>query len=280
MLAGGATLAYDLLSLDVGSQVDVAAIPGAAALGIAVKPLSNLARLRAELEARWRRGETPAVVVIGGGHSGCEVAAAIAQLAVRRAGAARITLLTDTERVLPTLPAPAARGAARALARRGIVLCTGEAVTAVEGRHVRTAFGRDMPFDLLVLATGLVPSALPRRAGLATDAAGAMRTDRTLRSPTDAAIFGGGDCIAFDGHALPRIGVYAVREAPVLLHNLGAALDGAPPRTYRPQRRALLILNLGDGTGLASWGPLSWRGRIAFLLKDRIDRRWLAALRA
>ena len=279
-LAGGATLAYDLLSLDVGSVVDAEAIPGAAAHGVAVKPLSNLARLRAGLEARWRRGETPAVVVIGGGSSGCEVAAAIAQLAVRRGGAARITLLADTARVLPALPAPAARGAARSLARRGVVLCTGEPVTAVAEGHVRTARGRDVPFDLLVLATGLVPSPLPRRAGLPTDAAGAMRTDRALRSIADPAIFGGGDCIAFDGHALPRIGVYAVREAPVLLHNLGAALDGTPPRTYRPQRRALLILNLGDGTGLATWGPLSWRGRAAFLLKDRIDRRWLTALRA
>ena len=55
-LAGGATLAYDLLSLDVGSVVDAEAIPGAAAHGVAVKPLSNLARLRAGLEARWRRG--------------------------------------------------------------------------------------------------------------------------------------------------------------------------------------------------------------------------------
>src|SRR4030095_8951282 len=62
-----------------------------------VTPLATPARLRAGLEARWRRGETPSVVVIGGGNSGCEVAAAIAQLAVRRAGAARVALLADNE---------------------------------------------------------------------------------------------------------------------------------------------------------------------------------------
>jgi NADH dehydrogenase FAD-containing subunit len=66
----------------------------------------------------------------------------------------------------------------------------------------------------------------------------------------------------------------------VLLHNLGAVLDGDPLRRYRPQRRALLILNLGDGTGLATWGGFAWRGRAAFWLKDRIDRRWLASVRA
>ena len=112
-----------------------------------------------------------------------------------------------------------------------------------------------------------------------TDGAGALRVDATLRSIADPTVFGAGDCIAFEGRALPHIGVHAVKQAPVLLHNLLAALDGRPPRRYRPQRRALLILNLGDGTGLATWGRLAWRGRAAFWVKDRIDRRWLERAR-
>jgi hypothetical protein len=44
-----------------------------------------------------------------------------------------------------------------------------------------------------------------------------------------------------------------------------------------PQRRFLLILNLGDGTGLLPWGPFSWHGRLAFWIKDRIDRAFLRA---
>src|SRR4029450_5112586 len=97
------------------------------------------------------------------------------------------------------------------------------------------------------------------RPGLPPDGAGARRTDATLRSTGDSAIFGGGDCIAFDGQALPRIGVYAVREAPVLLHNLGAALDGMPLRTYRPQRRAVVILDRGRAARLAQVGPCARR---------------------
>jgi NADH dehydrogenase FAD-containing subunit len=87
---------------------------------------------------------------------------------------------------------------------------------------------------------------------------------------------GGGDCIAFEGRELAKIGVYAVRAAPVLHHNLLAALEGRPPWAFRPQRRFLLIVNLGDGTGLATWGPLYWRSRLMFQLKDWIDRRFLA----
>ena len=274
-LASGATLDYDLLSLDVGSEVPAEAIPGAAAHAIPVKPLSNLIRVRRDLEARWGRGERPEVVVVGGGSSGCEVAAATAELAVRRGATARITLLADSHRVLPTIPGT--RGIARALERRGIRIRTGEAVTSIAPDHVRTASGTESAFDVLVLATGLAPPPLLRRSGLPTDEAGAVLTGRELRACGDATVFGAGDCIAFEGRPLPRIGVHAVRQAPVLLHNLAAALGGGSPRDYRPQLRALLILNLGDGTGLATWGPFTWRGRAAFWLKDRIDRRWLAS---
>src|SRR4029453_15043184 len=69
-LASGATIGDDLLSPHGGSEVAADAIPGAAVHGIPVKPLSNLARLRADLEARWQRREGPAVVVVGGGNSG------------------------------------------------------------------------------------------------------------------------------------------------------------------------------------------------------------------
>ncbi|HEV3263855.1 MAG TPA: hypothetical protein VG013_43875 [Gemmataceae bacterium] len=79
---------------------------------------------------------------------------------------------------------------------------------------------------------------------------------------------------------MARVDVYAVREAPVLWHNLLATLQGRPLRRFRPQRRFLLILNLGDGTGLLTWGPFSWHSRPAFWLKDRIDRAFLRASEA
>jgi len=279
LLASGETLVYDLLSLDVGSEVPVDVLPGAARHALTVKPLSNLMRLRQELEARWRRRERVRVVVVGGGNSGVEVAAAIQQLAVRRGGAVGVTLLAEADRLLPGIRPAAATRVVRELERRGVRCATGTRVTAIEADRVQTASGDGHPFDLLALATGLVPVPLLRRSGVQTDHAGALLVDATLRSVAEPTVFGAGDCIAFAGRALPHIGVHAVKQAPVLLHNLLAALDGRPPRRYRPQRRALLILNLGDGTGLATWGGLAWRGRAAFWLKDRIDRRWLQRAR-
>jgi NADH dehydrogenase FAD-containing subunit len=118
------------------------------------------------------------------------------------------------------------------------------------------------------------PSTLP------VDASGALVTDAHLRSVGNPAVLGAGDGIAVQGHDLDKVGVYAIRQGPVLTANLLAALEGGPRETFRPQRRYLWIMNLGDGTGLAVHGDLWWHGRAAFFLKDLIDRRFLAAHRA
>jgi NADH dehydrogenase FAD-containing subunit len=82
--------------------------------------------------------------------------------------------------------------------------------------------------------------------------------------------------VALQDRKLARVGVYAVRQAPILTYNLLATLEHRPLRRFHPQKRFLLILNLGDDDGLATWGPLAWRGRTPFRIKDRIDRRFLA----
>ncbi len=280
VLASGERLAYDALSLDVGSEVPLDAVPGAAAHALPVKPVANLARLRDELEARWRAGKRVRLLVVGGGASGCEVAATAERLAARTGAGLDVVLLASSSRLAPGLPPRAAQRLETLLPRRHIRCAIGVGVTAIDAGEVHTTTGDRVSYDLLVLATGLVPPPLLRTSGLPTDAAGALLVDINLRAVGDPRVFGGGDCVTFAPQPLPKVGVHAVRQAPILLHNLAATLDGRPLRPYVPRRRTLLILNLGDGTGLATWGPFAWHGAAAFRLKDRIDRRWLAASRA
>jgi NADH dehydrogenase FAD-containing subunit len=258
--------------LDVGSEVaSTCSWRGAPRAG---GSCLQLERAR-QSSRRWRSGEACASRWWAAARSGVE-GGAIQQLAVRRRGAVAVALLAEADRLLPGIRPATGRRINHELERRGVRCATGTRVTAIEADRARTASGGEHAFDLLVLATGLVPVPLLRRLAV-TD--GAAPVDATLRSVADPTVFGAGDCIAFAGRALPHIGVHAVKQAPVLLHNLLAALAGGPPRRYRPQRRALLILNLGDGTGLATWGGLAWRGRAAFWVKDRIDRRWLERAR-
>jgi len=276
-LASGREIAYQALSLNLGSEVPLDAIAGAEARGLAVKPVQNLWRLRQELLARAAATAGPLrVVVVGGGATGCEVAANIAELLRRAGAAAQLCLISGGGRLLESFPAGAAASVERVLRRRGVEVLHGARVESVEDGRAVLQGGGTRPFDHLVFATGLRPSALLRAAGLPTDEQGAMLVDRHLRSIGDPRIHGGGDCIALRDRVLPKIGVFAIRQAPILFHNLLAALEDRPRRDFAPQRRWLLILNLGDGTGLLLWDRFWWRGRAAFRLKDWIDRRFLA----
>jgi NADH dehydrogenase FAD-containing subunit len=276
----GQSLPYDVLSCNLGSEVPVGAIPGATAHGLAVKPIRNLWELRQSLEVRMGAGaprQALRIVIAGGGATGCEIAASIQQLVFLHGGQAEITILARGNGLLEHMARGTAKKMAQILHRRGIQLVLNSPVVRVESQAVTTAGGKQIPFDFLVHAVGLTPPAILRATGLPTSEDGALLVDQFLRSPAEPRVFGGGDCIAFQARELANVGVYAIREAPILCHNLLATLQGQPLRRFRPQRRFLLVLNLGDGTGLLTWGPFYWHSRVAFWIKDRIDRAFLRA---
>jgi NADH dehydrogenase FAD-containing subunit len=284
-LRSGPALPYDVTSLNLGSEVPTWTVPGLAERAIAVKPIANLARLRDEVSSRLGvagRDRPVRIAVIGGGATACEIAGNLRGLIERADGAAEVTLIAGGDRLMDSWTEEAAAVAGESLARRGVAIHLRSPALRVEDGLVIVADGARIPFDLLVAANGLVPPRLIRATGLPTDEKGGMLVDEHLRSVAAPAVFGGGDCIALEGHDLPKVGVHAVRQAPILRHNLLAALEGRPAwayRSFRPQASVLQIMNLGDGTGLAARGRWLWHGALALKLKDRIDRRFLASYR-
>jgi len=271
-------LPYDALSLNIGSEAP--AIPGAdGPRHYAVKPISRLLDLRRDLERAFTVSRAPRILVAGGGATGVELAANLAALAAGHAAAAEVTVLAAGDRFLRQLPPRAAALVRSKLERRGVRFRTGCRILRIEGDSAVMASGERLGFDFLLNATGLVPRPVLKALNLPLTGEGGLIIDERLRSPADPRIHAAGDCAALSGHMLPRIGVYAIRQAPVLLRNLLAALEGSEPCGFEPQSRYLWIMNLGDGTGLAARGSLWWHGRSAFWLKDRIDRRFLAAYR-
>jgi NADH dehydrogenase FAD-containing subunit len=242
-----------------------------------VKPVERLHALRSELERRYAAGVEPRVVVAGGGPSGCEVAANIAALATRRGARAHVTLVGSAARLLPHAPPGAAARVSRHLERSaGVRIRVGRSVERLASGCVHLDDGTPIAADLVVAATGLAPPPLFADSHLPTAGDGALAVDAALRCVSDALVFAAGDCASPGARPLPRVGVLAVRQAPILHHNLLATLRGSRLRRYRPQRRFLLILNLGPRHALATRGRLYAFGRAPLWLKDRIDRRFLA----
>ncbi|MES1940854.1 pyridine nucleotide-disulfide oxidoreductase [Salinisphaera sp. T5B8] len=281
-LADGQTLDYDRLSFNVGSGVASDTITGCTpeANCWPVKPIANLASLRATLSQAFAAGDAPPVAVIGGGNTGCEIAANIAALARRHAPAGArpaIRLLQSGETLAPSLPSRARKRLAEKLTDLGIDIQYHRQITERRAGELICEDGARIAAAHAVIATGLVAHDWLEQLDLAFD--DGLVVDATLRSIDDPRVFAVGDCAHVRGHALARLGVFGVRQAPVLLANLQASLDDGALTNYQPQSKWLSILDLGDGTGLATRGQHWWLGRSSVWLKHWLDRRFIESYR-
>lgn len=272
-LASGGELSYDVVSFNTGSSVPLDSLDGASPYVLPVKPIRNLLRARETL-LDWKEKRAPRLLVVGGGPAGVELAGNLWRLLGELGRVGEISLVGGS-RILKNFPERVRTLAWRSLEHRGIVLREGVRTKSLAGNCALLSDGVSIPFDLALVAVGVSPGPLFRDSGLATGEGGGLTVNSYLQSPTHPEIFGGGDCIHFAPSPLDKVGVHAVRQNPILLHNLLAALDGGPLQPYLPRSTYLLILNLGDGRGILSKRGWTVDGRLAFLAKDYIDRRFM-----
>jgi pyridine nucleotide-disulfide oxidoreductase family protein len=272
-LASGRRLGYDLLSLDVGSDIDTSRLDLAQDRLLPLRPLEALvARWPAIRTDAARRGSFD-LVVVGGGAAGFEVALAARQ-ALRAAPGVRVTLVASARGLLDGHASGVRGRARRRLQGAGITLHEQDATAA--GDALQLADGRRVPADAVLAATGPRAPAWLRGTGLSLDEAGYVRVDETLRSRSHPDVYAAGDVVSRSDVPVTRSGVQAVRAGPTLSTNLVAALRGATPRRHRVRRRSLFLLSCGEQVAIASWGGLAAQGHWVWRWKDRIDRRFIA----
>jgi len=277
-LASGQSLCYDVLSCNTGSQVDETLLAGGDGAGVVtVKPIERLQAARDRVLDLACRGPFT-IAIAGGGPSAAEIAGNLRQL-TSRAGLHRPRIVIFAGHgLMGRFPEGVRQRVIASLANRGVEIVN-QRVTAVSAETVVAESGSTAA-DLVVLASGILPSPLFRDSQLATGPEGGLLVNRFLQAVEHPEIFGGGDCIYFGDEPLDKVGVYAVRENPILYHNLLARLDGRPLLPFAPGGKYLLIFNLGEGQGVLHKGWLTMAGRAAFWIKDRIDRRFMRRFQA
>lgn len=122
---------------------------------------------------------------------------------------------------------------------------------------------------------GIKPSPIFTGSDLPVGPDGGLLVNKYLQSTRHDNVFGGGDCIFFESQPLAKVGVYAVRQNPVLYHNLMCRLEGRALKQFTPGGDYLRIYNLGDGDGLLAKWSLVFSGKFAFFIKDYIDRSFI-----
>lgn len=274
ILRSGRGIRYDVASLDVGSVVAGSELEGVVEHTVATRPLHRLLDAVEQTEDVPRR-----VVVVGGGAGGVEVACALRARWKEAGHDVHITLVTGDELPLAGRSRRVREALRDALVGLGIHLQTGSRAMEAAAGDVCLEDGHILPSDRTFWVAGAAAPDALEGGDLPRDARGFVRVGPTLEVVGCRDLFAAGDCAVHEAAPwVTRAGVYAVRQAPVLDHNLRAALGHGTPRPWTAQRHTLALLDLGDGTVFATKWGLWMRGRLMRWLKRAIDRRFVSRL--
>lgn len=275
-LVGRVPLRYDVLSMNIGSQPVALDAPVPEEKVLLLKPLHSLMdRIEALDERIAAVDDRFRIVFAGGGAGAFEVCLALRK---RYAENQHLTfcMVVGGERVLPRSPLPVSAHCSAALERTDIGVRSNVFIVGSDEKLLHLSDGHTMQYDLCVWATTAAPLELVAASGFAVDSEGFVQAHDTLQTLTHPDIFAVGDCVSLASNPkLPKAGVFAVHEGPVLWDNLQAHLAGDELQPYRPQKLYLFLLNTSDSGSVMSYGPWAASGKWAFAWKDYIDRKWV-----
>ena len=256
LLAGRPPLNYDELSLNLGCVTPAPKGNVGDPDGMAIKPLEPA--ISAVNQIDTDHSDDP-VQLIGSGLAAIELAMALRHRWPTR----RVQLQVKPGRLSPAFQ--------KALAIAGVDV----------HQTIESSAAAKSPARLRLHCTGSRAPAWLAESGLEVDARGRVRTAPTLQALDNPHVFASGDCAVIDQDPRPASGVWAVRAAAPLTHNLEARSHNKPLNSWRPQRHALQLLggfnSREEPTAWAVWGPLClgphpwlWRW------KQSIDRRFMS----
>ncbi len=266
---------YDVLSCNAGSHVPDSIATGSNMDIFTVKPIERLLEAQTRIMELANGNINLQIGIVGGGPSAAEIAGNIWGLTRKYCeNIPEITIFAG-KKFMSRFPQTVRKKVKKSLSGRGIILLENGYVKEINSNRVVLDSGETHFADFVMLATGVQPSTIFAASKIPTGPDKGLLVNQYLQSIKYPEIFGGGDCIYFKDQPLDKVGVYAVRENPVLYQNILAALYGGTMKQFEPGGDYLLIFNMGNGTGVCRKNRLVFGGRLAFIIKDYIDRKFI-----
>ncbi len=276
ILDGAPALDYDSLIYALGSTSDTTGVPGVAEHAYAIATPQD---------SEWLRNGIPAgrIVVVGGGATGIELAAELAEFRPDSQ-----VLLLGSDEPAAWLSARARAHVRHALVRLGVEIRSDAKVVEVTAEGVRLADGSMVEAAATVWTAGFGVPELAERAGLAVDGHGRVRTDETLRSVSHPDVYAAGDAAVImgpGGRELRMACATALPTGKYAADAVVARLTGRAPRELR-FRYYFQCIGLGRRDGVIQFlhaddspGRTVLTGRSAAWFKEQIVRAAAGAAR-
>ena len=275
----GHTFSYDVVSFNAGSYVPMKAVYEDYDNIYPVKPIEKLMDAGDKLKKLFAQKKS-VISIVGGGPSSAEVAGNVWQLAKKANQHMPDIHIFAGKKFMARFPESIRSRVISTLGKRGIQIFETGYVRQIKPDEICLESGDTFYTDFIFMALGVKPSTIFEESGLPVGPDKGLLVNKYLQCEKYPEIFGGGDCIYFKDQPLDKVGVYAVRQNPVLLHNLMASLEQGELEAFDPGPEYLLIFNIGGGVGVFKKKWMVFKGRIAFMIKDYIDRKFMKKFQA
>lgn len=305
-------VAFDSVSINIGSTPATLSVPGASDFAIPAKPVPQLlAAWHQIVAALQQHPQDPLTLgIIGGGAGGVElclnIQAKLHQLLTEAQYPTELLSLHLWHRGSQLLPHHSnwvGRHLEDLLRKRNVHLHLQETVVELAPTFWGERRQEDIPSSSplqqiskdhwsqpvkVICGSGLgvtcdrvfwvTQASAPtwiKASGLMTDDQGFIAVSETLQSVSHPQVFAAGDIATVQGYPRPKAGVFAVRQGKPLFANLRRICSGQALVPYRPQAQYLSLIGTGDRRAIASWAGLGWHSSLLWRWKDHIDRTFM-----
>jgi len=268
------SLEFDAVSIDIGSTPNQH-IEGAAEFTTPIKPISGFYQRWNHIQLQAQANKIKSLAVVGGGAGSVEVIMSIAFKLQHISPAIEYHLLTASENILSGYNRSVVNQVKQQLDKYNINVHYSARVGKLSQNVIHCQNTDPIQVDKIIWCTQATGSTWLKNSQLECDDAGFIKVRQTLQSLHYDHVFAAGDIANMVAKPRPKAGVYAVRQAPVLFHNLRALLLNKSLVEYKPQDGFLSLLALGEKKATGSKSLFSFSGDWVWRWKDSIDVKFM-----
>ncbi|MEX0838348.1 MAG: NAD(P)/FAD-dependent oxidoreductase [Parvibaculum sp.] len=286
VLADGRHVPYDYLLVATGARHAYFGHDEWEPFAPGLKKIDDATEIRRRILLAFEKAETETdpearrnlltFVIVGGGPTGVEMAGAIIELARKTLvsdfrhidpSSARVLLIEAGPRLLPAFAETLSAFAEAALARKGVEVKLGEAVTRCSAAGVEMGEAR-IGARTIIWAAGVEASPAAKWLGVAGDRAGRVAVTDRLTLPGDDHVLAIGDTAAVtwrDGGLVPGIAPAAKQMGAYAAKAIRTRIKGGEPAPFRYRHQGNLA-TIGRTSAIVDFGRIRIKGFLAWFI--------------